>query len=64
MTPEMITTGLTAISTVGFPIVACIYMAHINQKQTESHKEEMSKITEAINDLKLAITTLVDKLTM
>ena len=54
----------TMISSLGFPIVACIYMARINQKQTESHKEEMSKITEAINDLKLAITTLVDKLTM
>lgn len=54
----------TMIGTLGFPIVACCYMAYVNQKQTESHKEEMSKVTEAVNELKVAITTLVDKLTL
>lgn len=54
----------TLVGSLGFPIVACVYMAYINAKQTEAHKEEMSKVTEAVNDLKLAITTLVDKLTM
>lgn len=53
----------TMIGSLGFPIAACIYMAYANAKQTEAHKEEMSKITEAVNDLKVAITTLVDKLT-
>ena len=51
------------IGSLGFPIVACIYMAYVNAKQTEAHKEEMAKITEAVNDLKVAITSLVDKLT-
>lgn len=50
------------IGSLGFPIVACIYMAYVNAKQTEAHKEEMAKITEAVNDLKVAITSLVDKL--
>lgn len=50
------------IGSLGFPIVACIYMAYVNSKQTEAHKEEMAKITEAVNDLKVAITSLVDKL--
>ena len=50
------------IGSLGFPIAACIYMAYVNSKQTEAHKEEMSKITEAVNDLKVAITSLVDKL--
>lgn len=54
----------TMIGSLGFPIAACIYMAYVNAKQTEAHKEEMSKVTEAVNDLKVAITTLVDKLTM
>jgi uridine phosphorylase len=54
----------TLISTLGFPIAVCIYMLYVNTKQTEAHKEEMSKITEAVNDLKVAITSLVDKLTM
>ena len=50
------------IGSLGFPIVACIYMAYVNAKQTEAHKEEMAKITEAVNELKVAITTLVDKI--
>ena len=50
------------IGSLGFPIAACIYMAYVNFKQTEAHKEEMSKMTEAVNDLKVAITSLVDKI--
>lgn len=50
------------IGSLGFPIAACIYMAYVNSKQTEAHKEEMSKMTEAVNDLKVAITSLVDKI--
>lgn len=50
------------IGTLGFPIAACIYMAYVNAKQTEAHKEEMSKMTEAVNELKVAITSLVDKI--
>lgn len=52
------------IGSLGFPIAACIYMAYVNAKQTEAHKEEMAKMTEAVNELKVAITSLVDKLTM
>ena len=57
-----INTISTIIGSLGFPIAACIYMAYVNSKQTEAHKEEMSKITEAVNELKVAITSLVDKL--
>ena len=57
-----INTISTIIGSLGFPIVACIYMAYVNSKQTEAHKEEMSKMTEAVNELKVAITSLVDKL--
>lgn len=53
---------LTAISSVGFPIVACCYMAYVNRNQTEVHKEEMCKVTEALSDLKIVITELKDKL--
>lgn len=52
----------TAISNLGFPIVACCYMAYVNKKQSDSHKEEMIKMTSAINSLEVAITTLVQKL--
>ena len=50
------------IGSLGFPIAACIYMAYVNAKQTEAHKEELAKMTEAVNELKVAITSVVDKL--
>jgi hypothetical protein len=61
------------ITTLGFPIVTCIflgwyvkiqtdnYRSDVSQLQTE-HKEEIMKVTEAINNNTLALTKLVDKL--
>ena len=57
-----VSTITSMIGSLGFPIVACIYMAYVNAKQTEAHKEEMAKITEAVKELKVAITSLVDKI--
>ena len=53
---------ITAISTVGFPIVMCgaLFWYMINQR--DSHKEEISKMTEAINNNTLALQKLLDKL--
>lgn len=53
---------ISMIGSVGFPIVACIYMFKINQEQSAQHKDEMGKMTEALTDLKLAINSLIDKL--
>lgn len=50
------------IGSVGFPIVACVYMFILLNKQGENHKAEMNAITSAINDLKIAINTLVERL--
>lgn len=55
-------TIITAISTVGFPIVACIVMYYINWKTQQMHKEEMTKVTETIHNNTIALTKLVDKL--
>lgn len=54
-------TILTAISTVGFPIVACITMFFLNKSQSEQHSQEISKLTEVINDLKVVITELKER---
>ena len=54
--------ALTAISTVGFPIVACIVLANILYKQNEAHKMEMNEVKEAINNNTLALTRLTDKI--
>lgn len=64
---------LTAIASVGFPIVACCAMAYFFAKVndnyrsdvkeiTATHKEETSAMTAALNEIKLVIQRLVDKL--
>ena len=61
------------ISTVGFPIAACIglgwyvkyqtdnYRKEVTEMQKE-HKDEIAKVTEALNNNTLALQKLVDKL--
>lgn len=48
----------TLISSVGFPIVACIYMAYLVKDMNEKHANEMSSIRDALN----ANTSAIDKL--
>lgn len=66
-------TLVTLINSFGFPIVACIGMAWFFAKFNENyrndikemnskHKEEMDKMTEAINNNTLAIQKLVDNM--
>lgn len=61
------------ISSLGFPIVACIAMAWYTKYQTDNyrnevkdmqreHKEEINKVTEALNNNTLALQKLCDKL--
>lgn len=57
-----ITSITQIISSVGFPIVACLYMAYVNNQQGQRHQSEMDKVTEAITELKVAITTLNERL--
>lgn len=64
---------LTAIASEGFPIVACCAMAYffarVNDNYrndvkeiTATHKEETTAMTAALNEIKLVIQRLVDKL--
>lgn len=66
-------TIVSIISAVGFPIVACLglgwyvkYQTDMNTKQVENmrleHKEEVNKMTEALNNNTLALQRLIDKL--
>ena len=57
-----VTTVTTLIGSLGFPIVACIYMAYINNEQNKRHEAESHEMASAINELKIAITTLTEKL--
>lgn len=57
-----INTVITAISTVGFPIVGCIALFIAMYKQNENHKAETNELKEAINNNTLALTKLIDKI--
>lgn len=61
------------ISSVGFPIVACLGMGWYVKYQTDNyrnevqdmrkeHKDEIAKITQALNNNTNALTKLCDKL--
>ena len=64
---------LTAISSVGFPIVGCCALAYFFAKTTNNyredikeqnalHKEETSKLVDAVNNNSMVIQRLCDKL--
>lgn len=64
---------VAAIGSLGFPIVACCAMAYFFAKTNENyrqdlkeannkHKEEIDKITEAINNNTMVIQRLVDRM--
>ena len=64
---------ITMVGSLGFPIVACIGMAIFFNKVNEnyradikelnaSHKAEMDKMTEAINNNTMVIQKLLDSL--
>lgn len=58
-TTEM-NTWLTAISTVGFPIVCCAVMFWQNRENAKQHKEESDRWADALANNTLAIQKLSD----
>lgn len=50
------------ISSLGFPIACCVAMFWQNNKLNESHKAEVSKLNEAINNNTIALNHIIDKL--
>lgn len=64
---------ITIISSVGFPIVACIGLAWYVKYQTDTnnkavaemrreHQDEIAKVTDALNNNTLALQKLCDRL--
>lgn len=59
---DTLQTVINLIKDLGFPIAVCIAMFWLNNKQVEQHKEEMVKVTDALNNNTLALTELRDRL--
>lgn len=53
---------IQAIGSVGFPIVACIYMAYMHNESEIRHSEERKALTEAINGNTLVLEVIKDRL--
>ena len=66
-------TIITAIGSLGFPIVACCAMAYFFARVNDNyrndikelqkgHEEEMTKMTEAVNNNTLVIQKLIERM--
>lgn len=53
---------LQAISTVGFPIALTLILLWYIYDSSNKHKEEIDKMSEALNNNTLAITKLLDRM--
>lgn len=53
-----ITDFTTLISSVGFPIAACIAIFWQMNRQSENHKTEMDHLTEALHNNTVALSEL------
>lgn len=51
----------TFVSTVGFPIAACVAIWWKSNKDTEAHKAEVQTLAEAINNNTIALTKLAER---
>lgn len=50
---------ISIIQTVGFPIACAIAMFMMLKKETEAHKEESERLTNTINEMKLAFNNAI-----
>lgn len=50
------------ISTLGFPIAVCLICFWYINKREEQHKDEIAKLSEAVNNNTLVMQKLVDRL--
>ena len=57
-----VNTVLSAVGSLGFPIVACIALFWLMTKLNDKHKEEMDKMAEAINNNTKVMNSLLEKI--
>lgn len=50
------------VGSLGFPIAACIAVFWYLMKESENHKEEVNKLTDALQNNTIALTKLCDEL--
>lgn len=53
---------ITVISSVGFPIAACLAMGFFVKYQMDHYNDQIKDVTQALNNNTIALTKLCDKL--
>ncbi len=53
---------ITAISTVGFPIVMCLVLLYEIKLMTDAHKEETDSLKDALNNNTVVLEKILTKL--
>ena len=53
---------MTLIGSLGFPIVVAVYMIYVNREQSDKHAAEVKEMTAALNELKVVMQKLIDRL--
>lgn len=53
---------VTAVSTVGFPIVMCLMLLYYNRESQKLHKEEMTNLTQVLQDNNIILAKLKELL--
>ena len=59
---DYLSTVITAIGSVGFPIVMCLIVFTYTQKSDQVHDEEIKRLTTVISENTMAINRMIDKL--
>ena len=59
---DLLSAFVEFVKELGFPIACVIALFWQNSKTTEAHKEEMNKITEALNNNTMALVELREKI--
>lgn len=50
------------VTQLGFPIAMCLLLFWLVMKKDEAHREEMNKMSEAVNNNTIVMQKLIDKL--
>lgn len=53
---------IQVVGSLGFPIAACIAVFWYLMKESENHKQEVNKLSEALQNNTVALTKLCDEL--
>lgn len=57
-------TILTAISSLGFPIVCCLIVLYMYWKSDQMHKAEVDKLSEAVQNNTVVMQKILERLEM